>query len=112
MSAALWPYLLIVVAWIATDSCRFLGVVLAGRMREDTEILNWVRAVATALVAGVIARLIVFPVGPLADAPLALRVVSVLVGFGVYSLGGRAAVLVGIIAGEVTLFAGIWLLGY
>ncbi len=104
-----WPYVMILVAgWIATDLWRWLGVIAAGRIRDDSEILLWVRAVATALVAGVIARLVLFPVGALAEAPLWLRLAAMATGFAIYFVAGRR-VLVGIAATEAVLLAGLLL---
>lgn len=106
-----WPYAVILMAgWIATDMWRWLGVLLAGKLREDSEILIWVKAVATALVAGVIARLMLFPTGVLADSPLALRIAAIVVGFLVFKLT-RERVLVGILAAEVVLLGGWYLIG-
>lgn len=106
-----WPYAVILIAgWLATDVWRWLGVILAGRLREDSEIMVWVRAVATALVAGVIARLILFPVGALADSPMLLRVAAIVVGFAVFK-ATREKVLVGILSAEVVLLGGWYLLG-
>lgn len=104
-----WPYLFILVGgWLATDSWRFLGVYLGGRIADDSDALVFVRAVATALVAAVIANLIVFPSGPLAETTLALRIGAAAAAFVTY-LAARKSVLVGIFAGEAVLLAGIWL---
>lgn len=106
-----WPYLFILVGgWLATDSWRFIGVLLGDRISDDSDALILVRAVATALVAAVIANLIVHPSGPLADTSLGLRIGAAVVAFGGY-LAARKSVLVGIIAGEAVLLAGIWLAG-
>ncbi len=49
---ALWPYVFIAVAgWLATDIWRWLGVLAGNTDRRELETMNWVRAVATALVA-------------------------------------------------------------
>lgn len=102
-----WPYLFILIAgWAATDGWRFLGVYLGGRFSEDSEALVLVRSVATALVAAVIGNLIVFPSGALADVPLWLRVGAVVAGFGAY-LAFKRKVIVGILAAELALFAGM-----
>ncbi|MCA1300379.1 AzlD domain-containing protein [Stappia indica] len=104
-----WPYAMILVAgWLATDVWRWLGVLLSGRLREDSELLLWVRAVATALVAGVISKLILFPAGALADAPVALRLAAAASGFVAFLVGGQR-VVVGVLAAEVVLIGG-WLL--
>ena len=68
IAAELWPYVVILFAgWFATDFWRWLGVLAGNRLAEGSEALNWVRAVATALVMAVTAKLIVFPTGSLAE---------------------------------------------
>ena len=102
-----WPYLFILFAgWLATDFWRYLGVYLGGRIAEDSQALVLVRTVATALVAGVIGNLIVFPGGALAAAPLALRIGAVAAGFAAYLAAGKR-MLVGIVVGEAVLLAGL-----
>ena len=102
-----WPYLFILVAgWLATDSWRFLGVYLGGKLRADSPALVLVRCIATALVAAVIGNLIVFPGGALADLPLWLRIGAAACGFVAY-LYVKRSVLVGILAAEAVLFGGI-----
>ncbi|WP_319773235.1 AzlD domain-containing protein [Breoghania sp.] len=103
-----WPYVMIIVAgWLATDIWRWIGVMVSGRLRENSEILGWVKAVATALVAGVIARLILFPSGALAEAPMWLRVAAALAGFVAF-LGAGQRLIFGVVSAEVVLIGG-WL---
>ena len=78
----LWPYLaLILLGYLPNEVWRALGLVLARGLDEDSEIVIWSRAVATAILAGVIAKLIVFPPGTLAGLPLAVRVGATVCGF-------------------------------
>ncbi len=106
-----WPYAMIIVAgWLATDVWRWLGVAFGDRLREDSEILIWVRAVATALVAGVISRLILFPAGALAETPMLLRIVAGLSGVGAFLFLGQR-VVVGVLTAEMVLIGGWFLLG-
>lgn len=99
----LWPYLFIAVAgYAATNLWRWLGVLAARRVDETSEALRWVRAVSTALVAGLVARIVLFPVGAMALAPLPGRLGAVAVGFGVFMLLGRN-VFIGILAGLAVL---------
>ena len=66
--AELWPYLLLIlVGYLPNEMWRMLGLVLARGLNEDSEIVVWSRAVATAIIAGVIAKLILFAAGALAD---------------------------------------------
>ena len=104
-----WPYLFILIAgWFATDAWRFLGVYLGGRISDDSDILVLVRAIATALVAAVISSLVISPSGALAEVPMALRIAAVVGGFAAYMAVGRR-ILVGILAGEAILIAGMLL---
>lgn len=106
-----WPFVFILLAgWLATDVWRFLGVYLGGRITDDSDLLVLVRAIATALVAAVIANLVVSPSGALADTPLLLRLGASAAGFTAYLLIGHR-ILLGIIVAEAVLIAGIVMLG-
>ena len=53
MNLAMDPYLvLILVGFLPSEVWRWLGIVLGRGLDEESEILLWVRGVATALVAG------------------------------------------------------------
>jgi hypothetical protein len=104
--AALWPYLLLVLlGYLPNEVWRLLGLILARGLNEDSEIVMWSRAVATAILAGVIAKLIAVPPGALAAIPLVVRTAAVTCGFLAFLLAKRS-VLAGVIAGEVALLLG------
>ncbi|WP_320200041.1 AzlD domain-containing protein [Agrobacterium sp. rho-13.3] len=106
------PYLFIAIAgWIATDLWRWLGVLAGNRLKEGSETLNWVRAVATALVMAVTAKLIVFPTGTLEHSPLWLRIGAAGIGFVAFLASGQK-VLVGVIAPIAILAIGLVFLMY
>jgi hypothetical protein len=110
--SGLWVYLVIIVAgFLATDIWRWLGVLAGKRLNEDSEALYWVRAVATALVMAVTAKLIVFPTGTLAASPLWLRLGAAGLGFVIFLLSGQK-VGVGVAASMSLLIAGLWWLGF
>ena len=101
----LWPYLVVVlVGFLPTEIWRVLGVVLARGLDERSEILVWVRAVATTLLAGVVAKLLFAPTDPLATVPLAGRLASLLVGLLAF-FALRRSVIAGVICGELALVA-------
>ena len=105
-AAELWPYLALVVAgFLPSEVWRWLAVALARGLDERSEIVTWVRAVATAILAGVIAKLTLFPPGALADVPAAVRLASVAAGFAGFLLL-RRSVLAGVAVGEAVLVAG------
>lgn len=104
-----WPYIFILAAgWLPTDVWRWIGVFIGGRVREDSEALVIVRAVATALVAGVIAQLILYPSGSLAESSIFLRVGAAAAGFLAYLKLGRR-VIVGVVVAEIILITGLLL---
>ena len=96
---------LLVAGFLATEPWRWLGVYLSSGIDEDSEVLHWVRAVSTALVAGLVARLVLFPVGALAEVGLWLRVAAFGAGLVVYLFMGRV-LFVGICASIVVLMVG------
>jgi hypothetical protein len=83
--------------------------VLSRGLDEGSEWLVWVRSVATAVLAGVVAQLIFFPAGALAAMPLPLRVGAALCGFLAFLLI-RRSVFAGVVVGEAVLLAGAILL--
>ena len=104
-----WPYLFILVAgWLANDLWRFLGVAFSGRLTETSPVFAYVKAVATALVAGVIAQLILYPTGELAETGLMLRLGAVAIGFLAFQ-AARRHIFVGVAAGEAAFVLGWWL---
>jgi hypothetical protein len=109
-TADLWPYLvLVLVGFLPSDLWRMLGIVVARGLDEESEVLIWVRAVATAVLAGVIAKIVFFPPGTLAGIPLTARLAAMVVGFAAYLLA-RRSVFAGVATGEVVLLVSGFLL--
>lgn len=105
----LWGYVFLFLAgFVATEPWRYMGVWFARSIAPDSESMRWVRSVSTALIAGLVARMVVFPTGALVDAPLAVR----LAGFGlaiVAFFASRRVLAVGIMAGTAVIIAGHWI---
>lgn len=105
-----WPYAFIAIAgWLATDIWRWIGVLVGNRLKQDSAALTWVRSVATALLAAVIAKLILYPTGELNNVPVALRLLAVSVGFAAFLIGGKRiwigiVVAVGLLIGGQLIF--------
>ena len=79
-----------------------LGLVLARGLDETSEVVLWSRAVATAILAGVVAKLIFFAPGDLAAVPLAVRIGAAACGFVAF-LAIKRSVFAGVITGEAIL---------
>src|ERR1700692_3105674 len=95
--ADLSPYLVLIAAgFVPNEVWRMLGIVVAHGLDEGSETVIWVRAVATALLAGVVAKIILFPPGALADVSLAVRLVAIAIGFAAF-LTARRSVFVGVL---------------
>jgi hypothetical protein len=106
----LGPYLaLVLVGFLPNEIWRIFGIVVARRIDEDSELMIWIRAVATAILAGIIAQLILTPPGALAIVPLAVRLSAVTIGFLAF-LMARRSVFVGVLVGEgaLVLGASLW----
>jgi hypothetical protein len=102
-TAELWPYLILILAgFLPNEVWRMLGIVLARGLDEDAEILVWVRAVATAVLAGVIGKLILFPSGALTTIPASIRIAAAGLGLLAFFIA-RRSVFVGVAVGEAFL---------
>ncbi len=101
-----WPYLILVLAgFLPNEVWRVLGLMLARGLDEDSEILVWVRALATAVLAGVIGKLILFPSGALTTIPVQVRIAAAGLGLLAFFLA-RRSVFAGVAVGEAVLIAG------
>jgi hypothetical protein len=102
--------LLVVAGFLPNEIWRMFGLWFGGGIDEGSELLVLVRAVATAILAGVIAQILVFPPGALATVPGFLRYGAVAAGFAAF-LAGRKSILIGVIFGEMVMLGGEWWLG-
>jgi len=108
---ALAPYvLLVLVGFLPTEVWRMLGVALARGLDEGSEIIVFARAVATAILTGVVGKLVVFAPGALAAVPLAVRLGAA--GFGVLAFFAmRRSVFAGVAAATAAIIAGVLAFG-
>lgn len=108
-SAALAPYVLLVVfGFLPSEVWRFASVFLVQGLDENAEILKWVRAVATALLSGIVAKILLHPSGALQIVPLYGRAGALFVAIGVF-FALKRAVIPAVLAGEAALvFLGWW----
>ena len=109
--AEIGPYLaLILVGFLPNEVWRVLGLVLVRGLDEDSQIVVWVRAVATAILAAVLAQLVLTTTGALAAIPLFVRIGAAVLGFAAFLLA-RKSVFAGVLAGELAFLAGAWVYG-
>jgi hypothetical protein len=109
-AAGFWPYLLLIAfGFLPSEVWRVLAVFLSRGFDERAEILVWVRAVATTLVAGVVAKILFAPTGALVTVPLAWRLGALGAGLAAFFLA-RRSVMAGVVAGEAALIGAAWLM--
>lgn len=89
-------------AAVVTYVPRALGVALSGRIDPNGAVFRWVGCVAYALLAGLIARMILLPVGPLQETGFAERALAVTAALAAFFLL-RRSVPVGVTVGTVVL---------
>jgi branched-subunit amino acid transport protein len=107
-----WHALLVLViaGFLPNEVWRMLGLWLGAGIDEGSELLVWVRAVATAILAGVIAQILVQPPGALASVPDWLRYAAVAAGVASFVVM-RRSIFAGVVCGELMMVAGKWWLG-
>ena len=102
-------FLLVVAGFLPNEVWRMVGLWFGGGVDEGSEMLVWVRAVATAILAGVIAQILVQPPGALASVPDWLRYGAVVAGLGMF-LATKRSIFAGVAFGEIVMVAGqCWL---
>ena len=89
MDSAFWPVVLMVAGALVTYFWRALGVALSGRIDAGSPLFEWVACVAYAMLAGLIARMIVLPNGPLAEAAAADRIAAAVIALAIFILARR-----------------------
>ena len=97
--------LLVLVGFLPSEIWRLLGLVAARTHMNSSDSSATPRAVAIAVLAGVIAKIILFPPGTLASVPAVIRLAAITCGFAAF-LVVRRSVFAGVVAGEVVLILG------
>jgi hypothetical protein len=101
---------LILVGFLPNEVWRVVGLMLVRGLDEKSQIIVWVRAVATAMLAAVMAQLILSSSGALATIPLPVRIGAACLGFAAFLIG-RRSVFLGVLTGEIAVIAGAYVFG-
>lgn len=75
--AALWGWILLILASLGTYVWRGLGVLLSGKISQEGPLFRWITCVTYAMVAALVVRIIVLPVGALSQVSLTYRFIAV-----------------------------------
>ena len=76
--------LVILVTSFATYLSRFLGVVSSEKIKDTSKIFKWFNCIAYSVLAALIARMIVFPAGELAESDIFIRYFVVIVSIVIF----------------------------
>ena len=107
--ASTWsPLALLVLATAATYLWRGLGTAIAAKIDPESDLFQWVACVAYALLAGLISRIIVFPVGILEGTHTIDRVGATLFGFLLFFVTKRN-IAVGTLSAAAALMLVVWM---
>jgi len=71
--------LAILITSLATYISRFLGVVTSKKVKENSKIFKWFNCLAYSTLSALLARLIIFPVGALAEVDYLIRFIVVFI---------------------------------
>ena len=78
--------LAILIPSLATFSSRFLGVITAEKIKENSKIFRWFNCLAYSTLSALIARIVIFPSGALSDVDYIIRFIVVILSIGVFFL--------------------------
>lgn len=90
MTAELGLYGAAIAAAAATYFWRGFGVAIGGRLDPNGALFEWFAAVAYAILAALVVRLVVFPSGELREIALAVRLGACAAALGTYLLFARS----------------------
>jgi hypothetical protein len=99
---------LILFGFLPNEVWRLVGLMLVHGLDEKSQIIVWVRAVATAMLAGVLAQLILSTSGALSSIPVTVRIGAAVLGFAAYLIAKRS-VFAGVLAGEAAVMLGTYI---
>ena len=94
------PWLVLLLAIAATFVWRAAGTAIASRINPGGALFQWFNCLSYAMLAGLITRVILLPVGMLAESPGVDRMIAMGTGFAVFVLFRR-----NVFAATVTAFA-------
>jgi hypothetical protein len=101
---------LILVGFLPNEVWRLVGLMLVHGLDERSQVIVWVRAVATAMLAGVLAQLVLASSGALATIPIGVRIGAAVLGFAAFVVA-RRSVFAGVLAGETAVMLGTYWFG-
>lgn len=109
--ASTWaPWVLLSMGIAATFFWRALGTSIAARIDPESALLQWITCVAYALLAGLIGRILIFPVGILEQTELVDRLGATVFGYVLF-IALKRSIAAGTLGAAGLLMAVVWARG-
>tara|TARA_B100000524_G_scaffold323969_1_gene206126 strand:+ start:378 stop:701 length:324 start_codon:yes stop_codon:yes gene_type:complete len=78
--------IVIFITSLATYLSRFLGVVSAEKIKENSKMFRWFNCLAYSTLAALIARIVIFPSGALSEIDYSIRFIVIILSIFVFYL--------------------------
>ena len=101
------PVVVIVLAALASYASRGLGALLSGRLDPNGSVVEWITCITYALMAGLVVRMLLLPIGALTVTPDWVRLLSAGIGLLIFFVF-RKNVGLGVAAGSATMALLTW----
>ena len=101
--------LVIFVTSVATYLSRFIGVLSSEKIKETSKIYRWFNCLAYSTLAALIARMIIFPSGALAEVNYPIRIIVLISSILIFYLGKRNLVYPTVFSAIILYFLSILL---
>ena len=101
--------LVIIVTSVATYLSRFFGVLSSEKIKETSKIYRWFNCLAYSTLAALIARMIIFPSGALAEVDYQIRIIVLISSILIFYLGKRNLVYPTVFSAIILYFLSILL---
>ena len=89
---------------LATYISRFLGVVTSKKIKEDSKIFKWFNCLAYSTLSALLARIIIFPAGALAEVDYIIRFIVVFSCLIIFLISKRNFVYPSVLSGIFLAF--------
>ena len=96
--------LAIIVTSVATFISRFSGALTSEKVKAKSKTFEWFNCVAYATLAALVARMIIFPAGVLADSSLAIRILVLFICITIFLYSKKNLVIPTILSAVLLSF--------
>ena len=74
---------------LATYVSRFLGVITSKKIKENSKIFKWFNCLAYSTLSALLARLIIFPAGALAEVDYSIRFIVIFICLAIFLISKK-----------------------